>query len=71
MVSYSQRTRNRRFLREDTRVIALAPLKSLLAQNPGSEKNVYLLRSLALLAFSGKDLVSEDATDSKFPVRLL
>lgn len=48
----------------------LAPLKLLLSQKPDSEK-VYLLLSLALLDFSGEDLVSEDATDSKFPVRPL
>lgn len=70
-ILHGQRTRDKRFLREDTLMTTLAPLKSLWSQKPGREKNVYLLLSLALLDFSGEDLVSEDATDSKFPVRPL
>lgn len=47
----------------------LASLKLHLSQKPGDEKNVNLLLSLALLDFSSETLVSEDATDSRFPVR--
>lgn len=50
---------------------ALAPLKWLSSQKPADEKNAYLPLSLASLDFSGESLVSEDATDSKFPVRPL
>lgn len=49
----------------------LASLKLLLSQKPGDEKNVNLLLSLALLDFSSEALVSEDTTDSRFPVRPL
>lgn len=68
LVSLKSKEKEQKFLREETLMTTLAPLKWLLSQKPGDEKNVYLLLSLALLDFSGEDLVSEDASDSKFPV---
>ena len=52
-------------------MITLARLKLLSSQKPGDEKNAYLLLSLTLLDFSREHLVSEDVTESKFPVRPL